>query len=256
MTLGERMKRYEEIPKNYMMRRMPVIIRIDGCHFHTFTRFFDRPYDRVFARAMEETTVELCNQIQGCVLGYTQSDEISLVLCDYQKLDTAAWFDNQVEKICSVSASIASMVFNKKFRIYALDADSYLLSDAQKHKEHVQKYISALRNGGYFDSRCFNLSVDEVCNYLIWRQQDAERNSILALAQSMYSHGELQGISCKDLQNKMFSENGVNWSELDSHQKRGAVVARPEMTGAFVVYPETPVFKKSRDFVESRITFD
>ena len=256
-SLGERMKEYEAVSKSRLLRRCPVIIRIDGCHFHTFTKGFDKPFDELFMESMISTTKRLCEEIQGCVLGYTQSDEISLVLCDYKNLDTAAWFDNQVQKICSVSAALATMIFNEEFsgRIMERRAKVYEETmSVEAADTFYTKYIRALLSGAYFDSRCFNLLKEEVCNYLIWRQQDAERNSILGLAQSMYSHSELHGISCKKLQDKMFTENGVNWNDIDSGKKRGVVIAKPE-EGGFVPWPETPIFSQNRDFVERRITF-
>ena len=111
--IGNRMKEYEEVAKTRLTKRTPVAIRIDGCHFHTYLRGWIKPFDPLVQRAMEYTTLELCNRIQGAVFGYTQSDEITLILCDYQTLETSAWFDNEVQKICSVSASMASMLFNK-----------------------------------------------------------------------------------------------------------------------------------------------
>ena len=114
--LGTRMKTfYEQIPKTKLMRRTPVIIRIDGKAFHTFTRGFQKPFDEVLIQTMQETTKYLCENIQGCVLGYTQSDEISLVLVDYQRLETSAWFDYEIQKMCSIAASMATMAFNKCF---------------------------------------------------------------------------------------------------------------------------------------------
>ena len=114
--LGRRMKEYyEQIPKTKLMRRCPVIIRIDGKAFHSFTKGFNRPFDDVLMEAMQETMKYLCENIQGCVLGYHQSDEISLVLVDYQKLNSDAWFDYEVQKICSIAASMATMAFNKYF---------------------------------------------------------------------------------------------------------------------------------------------
>ena len=111
--LGKRMKNfYESVPKTKLIRRMPVAIRIDGKAFHTFTKGFERPFDEVLMRTMQDTMKYLCENIQGCVLGYTQSDEITLILVDYQKLDTSAWFDYEVQKMCSISASMATMAFN------------------------------------------------------------------------------------------------------------------------------------------------
>lgn len=117
-TIGDRMKNnYENITRYYLTRRMPVIIRIDGKAFHTFTRGFKKPFDDILVKTMQDTMKYLCENIQGCVLGYTQSDEISLVLTDYAELTTDAWFGNNLQKMCSVSASMATMAFNKFFLI-------------------------------------------------------------------------------------------------------------------------------------------
>ena len=120
-ALGNRMKTYENVTRNYLTRRMPVIIRIDGKSFHTFTRGFKRPFDDVLVKSMQDTMKYLCENIQGCVLGYTQSDEITLVLVDYQNRDTSAWFDNNIQKMASVSASMATMAFNEAFSLYSGD---------------------------------------------------------------------------------------------------------------------------------------
>lgn len=100
--LETRMKTYENVPKNKLMRRCPVAIRLDGCHFKSFTKGFDKPFDNVFMKSMQETMKYLCENVQGCVMGYTQSDEITLILVDYEHLNSEAWFDDEVEKICSV----------------------------------------------------------------------------------------------------------------------------------------------------------
>ncbi len=114
--LGNRMKTfYEQIPKTRLMRRTPVVIRIDGKAFHTFTRGFKRPFDDVLIKTMQETAKYLCENIQGCSLAYTQSDEISLLLIDYQRFETSAWFDYEIQKMCSISASMATMAFNRIF---------------------------------------------------------------------------------------------------------------------------------------------
>lgn len=114
-ALGERMKRYEYVTRNYLTRRVPAIIRLDGKAFHTFTRGFQKPFDEILVKTMQQTMRYLCENIQGCVLGYTQSDEITLVLIDYQKLDSDSWFGYNIQKCASVAASMATMVFNKFF---------------------------------------------------------------------------------------------------------------------------------------------
>lgn len=128
--LGVRMKTfYEQIPKTKLMRRCPVAIRIDGKAFHTFTRGFQKPFDEVLIKSMQETMKYLCENIQGCVLGYTQSDEITLILVDYKKLTSSAWFDYEVQKICSIATSMATMAFNKAFSKNVEDFEQYYATE-------------------------------------------------------------------------------------------------------------------------------
>lgn len=114
-SLGDRMKGYEGVSRNFLTRRVPAIIRLDGKAFHTFTKGMEKPFDLVLTQAMQETMKHLCENIQGCVLGYTQSDEITLVLTDYATIQTDAWFGYNIQKMCSVSASMATMAFNREF---------------------------------------------------------------------------------------------------------------------------------------------
>lgn len=267
-SLGDRMKQYEAVPKNFLLRRTPVIIRLDGKAFHTFTRGFDKPFDEAIELAMENTMLRLCQNIQGCVLGYTQSDEITLVLCDYQKVDTDAWFEYNVEKMCSVAASMATLYFFKELYRYV---DELWSSNDISFSDRIDLINRKLEMGAFFDARCFNVPKEEVINCLIWRQQDATRNSIQALAQSLYSQKQLSGLKCSQLQDKMFTEKGVNWNNLSTYQKRGAcavkrmmkkkvklkngsttLVDRPQ----WVVDLNIPVFTQNRDYVNSLLTFD
>ena len=163
--LAVRMKRYEQASKTYLTRRMPVVMRIDGKAFHTFTRGFKRPFDDTLRYAMKNTMKYLCENIQGCVLGYTQSDEITLVLVDYKTHTSEAWFDYNVQKMCSVGASMATMAFNRFF--------SDIISTGKSQEVYVK-----VQNQAMFDCRAFNIPKEDVCNNLIWRQQDATRNSI------------------------------------------------------------------------------
>lgn len=246
MNLHERMKQYEAVSQTYLMRKTPVIIRLDGVAFHTFTRHFEKPFDEIFGHAMRWTTRNLVNSIQGCVLGYSQSDEISLVLQDYEKHDTDAWFGYNIQKLVSVSAKMATHEFHKTFKnvLCGYDPDKCL-----------SIYWPALRDNNVgFDSRCFNLPFDEVNNYLIDRQKDAERNSINLLARQYYTDKELFGIKSNQLQNKLFTEKGVNWNDLPDYQKRGYFILPkndPNLKDLF----ETPIFSKEPEFVNSLIKF-
>ena len=244
-SLDVRMKRYEAVSDIVLMRRTPVILRMDGSHFHTFTRGFEKPFDSVMMAAMQKTMEALCNDIQGAVFGYTQSDEITIVLCDYKTLETSAWFDNRLEKLCSVGASKASRYFNKFFIEVVEEKIStdYSLSDKLRDK-YRSRYFTA-----DFDCRAFNIPKEEVCNCVIWRQNDAEKNSIQSLAQSLYSHKELNGLKCNQLQNKMFTEKGVNWSELPTYCKRGSACIKDENGKWFIDY-DMPILKENRDYLE------
>ena len=249
-SLGDRMKTYEKAGRTYLTRRTPVIVRIDGRAFHNFTRGFHRPFDDVLINAMQLTMLDLCYNIQNCVLGYTQSDEISLVLCDYKKRDTSAWFDNQVQKICSTSAALATIFFNRHFEATIKQFDS----SGCLSKEDREIYENALKKNPTFDSRCFNLPKEEVCNYFIWRQQDATRNSIQMAAQSMFSHKELQGLSCNEQQNLMLTERDFNWNTLPFEKRRGSCAIK--VLSVWAVDGNIPIFTMNRDYIESRIVFN
>lgn len=193
MKLGDRMKAYEKTQNTCLYKRMPVIIRLDGKAFHTYTRGFDRPFDYDLHEVRAKTLQTLCEEIQETLFGYSQSDEISLVLKDWNTFKTSAWFNNNIQKLCSVSASICSVYFNKF-----------------SQENGSSKFKNKL---AIFDSRCFNLPKEEVVNYLLWRQQDCERNSINMVAQSLYSHRELQNLSTKTLLAKLEEEQGIVWGE-------------------------------------------
>ena len=223
--LGTRMKTfYEEIPKTKLMRRCPVTIRIDGKAFHTFTRGFQKPFDEVLIEAMQKTMKYLCENIQGCVLGYTQSDEITLILVDYKKLNSSAWFDYEVQKMCSIAASMATMAFNR-FLMYEYEEFNRWVNEGNPTDEDRRLndiYYDAMCKGAMFDARCFNIPKEEVTNLIYWRQLDASRNSIQMVGQANFSHKELQNKSCNQIQDMLMEQKGINWNDLPIYQKRGS----------------------------------
>lgn len=271
-NLGIRMKTfYEQIPKTKLMRRTPVIIRIDGKAFHTFTRGFMKPFDDLLIDAMQHTTKYLCKNIQGCVLGYTQSDEISLVLVDYQTLDTNAWFDYEVQKMCSVAASMATMAFNKFFSQNVAINDFHPAYEATKEDAeytehimcHMEAYYRAVNMGAMFDARCFNIPKEEVTNMIYWRQLDAARNSVQMVGQAYFSHKELEGKSCSNIQDMLMEKHGVNWNNFSVYKKRGSCVVKEIVQDdenyrtEWIIDKEIPMFKgEGREYVERLIHFD
>ena len=265
--LGMRMKEfYEEVPKTRLVRRMPVAIRIDGKAFHTFTRGFQKPFDEVLGKSMRETMKYLCENIQGCVLGYTQSDEITLILVDYQNLNSCAWFDYEVQKVCSIASSMATMAFNKFFT-----KNVNYFEMTHEHDDTINEYCTTLVNaaekGAMFDARCFNIPKEEVCNLIYWRQLDATRNSIQMVGQANFSHKELQKKSCNMIQEMLFAEKGINWNDYPTYLKRGScciktTIQNPNVDIKDGAYPKSiwmidldiPIFKgDGRQYIDKLI---
>lgn len=252
-NLGDRMKRYEAVSKTSLVRRMPVILRLDGCHFHTFTKGFQKPFDEVLMCSMIRTMKYLCQSVQGCVFGYTQSDEISLILVDYKKLNSSAWYDNELQKLCSVASSLCTLAFNRIFREEVHKHIPEYFNDKEKGK-CLSAYNKALELGATFDCRAFNVPKEDVCNCIIWRQHDATRNSIQSLAQSKFSHKELLGLSCDKLQDKLFAECSINWNSLEVYKRRGtACYNRGEKYGDWIVDFNMPILTQDRDYINKHI---
>lgn len=229
---GNRMKGYENIFRQTLPQRLPVIIRIDGSHFHTFTRGMKKPFDEELIQVFWETCKYLAENIMGCKLVYHQSDEISILLTNYDKLTTQSWFENNLQKMVSVSASMATAKFNELI-----------------HKGNPNKELAT------FDSRAWVLPQDEVTNYFLWRQQDATKNSIAMVAQANFPHKELQGLDGKMLQDKLFLEKGINWNDLPVWQKRGACITKQDYEKGKVIRSKwdvdlnTPIFSQNREYI-------
>lgn len=268
--LAKRMKDYESISKTKLMKRCPVICRIDGKAHHSFCRGFKRPFDEIYVKSMQETAKHLCENIQGVVLSYQQSDEITLVMIDYEKLNTSPYFDYEVQKLC------ATMAFNKAF-YKAFDEwghenlpDWDMGGTNEPVDESIMKlcevYGKAQDKGAMFDCRCFNIPKEEVTNAIYWRQLDAARNSIQMVGQANFSHKELQYKSCNDIQDMLILQKGINWNNFPTHLKRGSCCIKEEYKDSsvlpdmqvtrtrWVVDQEIPIFKnEGREYIEKLI---
>ena len=267
-SLGDRMKGfYEERAKTKLVRRMPVIIRLDGRAFHTFTKGFAKPFDKRMLETMQETTLELCKNIQDCVFGYTQSDEITLILVDYNGIDVSAWYDYEVQKMCSVAASMATLYFNRIFRhkIYEfVNEHIKVINDPKTYGEELSKsvedllksYNTSIEMGAMFDARCFNVPINDVCNCVLWRQKDATRNSINSLGQAWFKNKELEGKNTNQVQDMLFEKYGINWNNLSTVEKRGTAIIKDENDKWFIDEEMPILMGEDRNYVESRIMFD
>ncbi len=220
--LGRRMKSdYEDALRLTVPRRSYVIVRIDGRGFHTFTKDLDRPYCRPLADALDQAASALCREMIGCRFAYGQSDEYSFLLTDFEREDAALWFDGNVQKIVSVSASLFTAYFNKAFPSDRIAA---------------------------FDSRILVISQRaEAEKYFLWRQLDASANSLNMLASAHYKHAELTGKSNAEKHEMLFAK-GVNWAKQSADFKRGRAI-----TPAWQVDLSIPVFNRDRTYLERLI---
>jgi tRNA(His) guanylyltransferase len=234
-SLGDRMKAYEGLSSRKLIPKLPVLIRLDGKAFHTFTRGLDRPYDKCFHQCMWAAAQALCKEIQGCQLAYVQSDEISLLLTDWATYKTSSWFDYKIQKTTSVSAAIATAAFLKAY-------------------VNIWGWPNKLPA---FDSRVWNLPRHEVNNYFLWRQQDAVRNSIQALGQAHFSHKQLHKKSCNDIQDMLWTLD-VNWNDCSTPQKHGVCITKvqnPETKRTnWISNLDIPVFSQDTQYIEKFLT--
>jgi tRNA(His) 5'-end guanylyltransferase len=265
-TLGDRMKEYEATSQTHLLRRTPVIIRVDGRAFHTFTKrligqlppkkdrwdtqdrwvvdpsMIETPFSVMMHNTMVGTAGWLFHEIQNAMFVYTQSDEISILLRDWDRHETQQWFGSNVQKMCSLSASIATAAFNYCFSYNTCTRPTWAGDLAT------------------FDSRVYNLPKEEVANYFIWRQQDASRNSVQMYARHFFSHKQLHGLSNSQIQDKLVLEHQKNWNDLPTWMRRGSCVYQdPEWCWASSAPrskkdDDIPIFTQDRNYVEQWLT--
>lgn len=265
-SLGDRMKSYEDVFRLQLPIRMPVIIRVDGKAFHSYTKGkkwdgtpngapLGNPVDAGLVECMNDTAIALCKEIQGAQVAYVQSDEISILVNNYKTTDTQSWFDNNLQKMVSISAAVASVTFTQ---------NSYKIWGVIDTEEIPQPIIQE----ALFDSRAFVLPKEDVTNYFIWRQQDATRNSVQMLARSLYSHKECTDKNNSQLQEMIF-QKGINWNDCPASQKRGRCIIKKKETSSalnpklneyvlverstWTVDNEIPVFTADRSYIDKYV---
>jgi len=245
MPLDDRMKKYEDCYRFSIPGNLPIIIRVDGRAFHTYTRGLEEPFDNDLVAMMNEVGLELCKEISGARLAYLQSDEVSVLA--YSSVFSQPWFDNNVQKLASISASTAT-------KAAALFVGRNLMENRGQTK---------FKSFPTFDARAFAIPVKDVVNYFVWRQRDWERNSVQMMARSLYSQKKLNGKNNSQMQD-MIHERGQNWNDLPVHLRRGrciiGVVRNVEMDTehfkgvvqrkVWEVDHEPPIFTKDRDYIE------
>lgn len=247
--LGDRMKGYESCSRAALTNNLPIILRVDGRSFHSFTRGMSKPFDDMLMEMMDEVAVSLVGDICNARLAYVQSDEVSVLISKRTK-EAQFWFGNEVQKMASIAAGIASSTataFICNIRFWG-----------RKNKRFGDP-LNAGHGFPSFDARVFVLPEYEVPNYFYWRQSDCSRNSVQMLARSLYPHGELQGKSIEQMHD-MIHAKGQNWNDLPTRLRRGRCVVRcPLVDGTragkttWVVDNEIPVFTEDRGYITSRV---
>lgn len=210
-ALGQRMKLYEA-PYNFLLpRRTYTIVRVDGRAFHTYLKHAKKPFDGYVANAMEAAAAALCKEMAGAKFAYTQSDEISVLLTDFDKLQSQPWFNGEVQKITSIAASIVTGAFNHLFT-YPL-TDDHVIADPARYAT--------------FDARVYTIPQQmEVANYFIWRQKDAMRNAVSMAAHAHFSHGDLLNKNTQDMKQMLLDQCGIHFENYPERFQVGSVVTR------------------------------
>ena len=241
MKLGDRIKTfYENRTKTFLPRRMITIIRLDGKSFSNWSKNLEKPFDDGFSDDMDATAVYLCENIQGAKFAYTQSDEITVILTDFDTLDSQAWFDYNVQKMVSIAASLATAKFNQ-LRMFRGNYNSdYKLA--------------------CFDARVFQVpDIEEMVNTIIWRQQDCTRNSVSMAAHALLGHSATMNKSSEQKQEMLFQEKGVNWNDYATKYKRGTIIRKQTIfvdgqmgdvqRSKWLPDYETPIFTQEKEYL-------
>lgn len=217
-AFGDRMKLYEQAEAGKrLMPLLPICVRIDGKGFSKWTKGLDRPYDSRLSKLMVETTKYLVDNIDGCKIGYTQSDEISLVIHS-DSVASQVFFDGKLQKLCSVIASMTTAFFNSKKDLMFIGYDSQVISCPLPNRD---------RGYAIFDARVWNVpNMMEAANTLLWREQDATKNSISMASHHYFGHKKNLGLTGAQKQEMLFAEKGVNWNDYPTYFKRGVFVQK------------------------------
>jgi tRNA(His) 5'-end guanylyltransferase len=260
-SLGDRQKGYEDAFRHHLPMRMPIMLRIDGKAFHSYLKGVKTPFHQGIVDCMNVTAKHLCEHIQGAQIAYVQSDEISILINNYKELNSQAWFQNNIQKMVSVAASMAGVIFT-------MNSDKIWGSEVSNVGSFGQPVYSPIIKPAFFDARAFVIPQDDVCNAFLWRQQDATRNSVQMLARSLYSHKECTDKNNSELQEMCF-QKGVNWNDCPTSQKRGRCIVKSKSlkqgtnpkTGEtfmaerseWVVDDNIPIFSQDRNYINQYV---
>lgn len=259
-TLGEYLKDREREFRQYVDKTKPVFLRLDGKNFSKLTRNIEKPICTIFRKTMRDTLEYLLNNIQSAVVGYQQSDEITIMIDNYSKEDSEPWFGGQIQKIDSIASSMATLIFSKQF-IRNIETELQSENLSEERAAYLYKLIDFYNSEKFlpiFDCRVFQVPLDEAIKPLKWRQLDMAKNSVTGYAQQYFSHKQLDGINT-NTRKEMLLECGLNWDELPFDDKYGFVMSLQKNESGRQKFVETPIlFTKNIDiyeYIQKRTSF-
>lgn len=214
-TLKEKLEYLRRISDHRLVPGMPVILMVDGNGFSkSVKKIFRLPFDDLFMKLMDHTAKELCMTIQGAKLAYVQSDEISVLITDFDTPESDSWFRYRLCKMQSIGASTATAAFNRRYAEILLERD-----------ELTPENIPGFK----FDCKAWNIPADDVFGWFVWRQNDCVRNSKSQTARCHFTHRELAGLNMAETVEKLRNEKGVDWNMFGNPEKYGRIISRKDM---------------------------
>lgn len=254
---------YENTPFNFLKRNLPAVILISGEEYQKFTEKFQKPYDSIFLSSMQNTLVYMCSQIPGCIMGYTKEFDMTIIFNSPSNIETPSWYNFDINKITTLTASMATLKFNKTFE---KSAKTYVMSgnnfDETRKFTAMQGYVSAIEEGALFTSKTFNIQPDQIADYLFLQQKQTIDNAVHEMGLEYFKEAELADKSSSDIQFMVFDKSGINFDSYPSEFKRGTACVKNTIkdgelisplkeAGAWVIDKHMPLLKPgSRSYIE------
>lgn len=238
-NLEDKCQYYRSLTDYRLLPNSNILVMLDGKNFSKLVKNnFEKPFDDCFIRMMNETAKFLCENVQGCKFAYVQSDEISLLITDYDTPETDMLFGGRLCKIQSILASLATSEFNRWFTIWNLNKCYDNVS--------VGEFISKMKMA-QFDCKAWVVpNVNDVFSYFLYRQLDCIKNSKQQTAQTYIPHKELLGKNADEQIAMCIDRCIVDWNMFEDKYKYGRFIAKEVTTQTKVVKGETVIFARNK----------
>jgi Uncharacterized conserved protein len=219
-TLKQKCEYYRSLTDYKLMPNTYVLAMVDGHRFSKLIKNkFDKPFDDLFIKMMNETAKYLCENIQGVKFAYTQSDEISIVITDFDTPMTDSYFSFRLCKMQSLIAAMATAKFNQMYAKLANDYKGFGLK-----KFDMKEYPTYT-----FDCKVWTVPIaNDAYAWFLYRQTDCIKNSKAQTAQTYLSHKELVGLTSDEMIAKLKNEKGIDWYDFENGKKYGRLIRKVE----------------------------